>query len=234
MKRFIFISVLVVYPQIVHAEQTIFNVPSAEVLDAKKVYIENDWQFRTWETVNGTSGTTFVRGMVGIGKNIEVGINNGPYSLIDNQNPFLDFSIKWRPVLQEIQGRNKSGAFAFYLGSNNGVGLSDSVQGKGRNFDYGMVSLCLPDLETRLGAGAYFSTKYIFGNQQAGFLGTFEQPLFFVQDLILAADWFSGDGATLTAGLIYNIKKIALYAGYSFANTGRADDIVTLEVGYAF
>lgn len=49
-----------------------------------------------------------------------------------------------------------------------------------------------------------------------------------------AADWFSGDGAYFTPGFIYNRWNFTLYVGYGLANTGRQDDLVTLELGYTF
>lgn len=217
-----------------YGEQTVFNVPSVEVLDAKRLYFESDWYFRTRDTESGTTGTTFVRGMVGVGKQIEIGVNSGPYDLIHEQNPFLDFTVKWRPLLKEIKGKKKSGAFGIYIGSNNGIGLANAVKGKGRDLTYGALSLRLPDIETRIGLGPYFSTKQIFGELRAGAMATFEQPLIFIKGLTIAADWYSGDGAAFTPGLIYNLKNFTFYAGYGLSNSGRKDDLVTLEVGYLF
>jgi hypothetical protein len=42
--------VIVAFPMGVFAQQTIFNVPSADVLDAGKVYLETDQYFRPWQT----------------------------------------------------------------------------------------------------------------------------------------------------------------------------------------
>jgi hypothetical protein len=72
----------------------------------------------------------------------------------------------------------------------------------------------------------------VFGDRgRCGALVTVEQPISRVAALELAADWFSGDGAFATAGVIGTIHRIVFYAGYGFANAGPHDDLVTLELG---
>src|SRR5262245_38542824 len=56
------------------AQQTIFNVPSADVLDVGKVYLEVDELFRP--TAPRFSSTT-VRGVVGVFPRVEAGVNFG-------------------------------------------------------------------------------------------------------------------------------------------------------------
>ena len=55
-----------------------------------------------------------------------------------------------------------------------------------------------------------------------------------VDGLVLAADWFSGDGALASPGAIYSTGPFVFYLAYGLANTGRKDDLVTFEVGYYF
>lgn len=216
------------------AEQTIFNVPSADVLDAKTVYVETDWYLRSWDDNSGKAANTYLRGMVGIGHNIELGLNSGAFDLLHTSNPFLDLSAKWRPWQKEFSNNEKSGSTAWYIGSNNGVGLHDQVSGELRNLSYTAAAVRIPGLQTRIEAGPYFATKYVFGERRFGVLATIEQPIPFVSGLTVAADWFSGDGAAFTPGLIYSFKNFTAYAAYGFANTGRQDDLITLELGYTF
>lgn len=216
------------------AQQTIFNVPSADVLPAKTVYLEVDSYFRTWDTTSGDATQLYGRGVVGVGANVEMGIDSGGHDTINISQPFLDYTIKWRPVLHELQGRRTPGAVGFYVGTDVGVGLNGATKGKLRNLTYGMASLKLPDLGTRLGAGPCYATKYEFGTAHWGAQVTFEQPIPGAPGLLAAADWFSGDGAYFTSGLIYNRWNFTLYVGYGLANTGRQDDLVTLELGYTF
>lgn len=218
----------------VHAQQTIFNVPSADVMAPKTVYLENDWYIRSWNTDSGKSETAYGRGVVGLGKNIEVGINAGPFDLLNTNNPFIYVAAKWRPVLHEITGRHKPGAIGFYLGNNVGVGLHDQVKGKTSDLAYGAFSIRLPDLQTRLGIGPYYATKQFFGKRRAGTLATMEQPIPGIDNLVMAADWFSGDGGYFTPGIIYGRWNFTFYLGYGLANTGRQDDLLTMEIGYTF
>lgn len=216
------------------AEQAIFNVPSADVLDSKVVYVETDWYFRPWDDGNGKAGSAYLRGMVGIGHNIELGLNSGALDLLHTSNPFLDLSAKWRPWQKEFSNNEKPGSIAWYLGTNNGVGLYDQVSGELRHLSYTAAALRVPGVQTRIEAGPYFATKYVFGERRFGGLATIEQPVPFVNGLTVAADWFSGDGASFTPGLIYAFKNLTAYAAYGLANTGRKDDLITLELGYTF
>jgi hypothetical protein len=90
---------IVVLPVRVFAQQTIFNVPSADVLDAGKVYLETDQYFRPWKTDSDDAAFFFMRGVVGVGANVELGLNAGPFDYIHQNNPFIVFAGKWRPVL---------------------------------------------------------------------------------------------------------------------------------------
>ncbi len=213
-------------------QQTIYNVPSADILDAGKVYLETDQYFRPWKTEDGRAASFFVRGVVGVGYNVEVGMNSGPFDYIHGNNPFIDFTAKWRPFLIEFGDKEKPGAFGLYGGNNAGIGLAGDVGGDLRDLVYGAASLKLPGLQTRLGVGPYFATRQVFGgHSRGGLLATLEQPIPGVEGLILAADWFSGRGGYATPGLIYTRGPFIFYLGYGFANTGRKDDLVTFEVG---
>ncbi len=214
------------------AQQTIYNVPSADVLDAGKVYLETDQYFRPWKTESGRAANFLVRGVVGAGHNVELGINTGPFDYIHRNNPFIDFTAKWRPFLLEFGDKEKPGAVGFYGGNHAGIGLRGDVAGDLRNFTYGAGILKVPVLETRLVVGPYFATRQVFGaHSRGGMLVTFEQPISGIEGLELATDWFSGRGGFATTGLIYTRGPFIFYLGYGFANTGRRDDLVTFEVG---
>lgn len=237
MMRFLSIvvfTILLCLTRQVLAQQTIFNVPSPDVLDARKLYLENDWYLRPWTTASGRFATTFVRGVVGVGKNIECGLNTGAFDLLNANNPFLDLAVKWRPLLRSFGNEKKPGAFALYLGNHAGIGLHGAVAGRGRYMAYAAASLKVPRWVTRFGIGPYFATKQMFGNLRGGALATFEQPLPWVNGFTLAADWFSGSGGYVTPGLIYTKGSIVIYMGYGLANTGREDDLLTAEVGMNF
>ena len=216
-----------------YAQQTIYNVPSADVLDAGKVYLETDQYFRPWETDSGRAANLLVRGVVGVGHNVEVGINTGPFDYIHRNNPFIVFTGKWRPFLLEFGDKKNPGTFGLYGGAHLGVGLGEDVRGDFHNLNYGAMSLKVPRLETRIGVGPYFATRAVFGgHSRGGLLATFEQPISGIDGLVLATDWFSGRGGYVTSGLIYTRDPFIFYLGYGFANAGRRDDLVTFEVGF--
>ncbi len=215
------------------AQQTIYNVPSADVLESATVYFETDQYFRPWKTESGRSGNFFMRGVVGVGYNVELGINVGPFDYLRRSNPFIDFAAKWKPFSVEFGDEKKPGALGIYVGNHAGVGLRKDVEGDFRDFLYGAASLKLPVLQTRLGVGPYFATRRVFDDRsRGGVLATFEQPVSRIDGLLFAADWFSGRGGSATVGFIYNKDPFTFYLGHGLANTGRKDDLVTFEVGF--
>lgn len=231
------IILLVGASRLTHAQQTIFNVPSPDVLAAKKLYMETDNYFRVWDTNSGHTAFTYLRGVVGVGKNMEVGINMGAADLrhASNSTPFIDAAVKWRPILYEIVPTAKSpGNIGLYLGTNAGVCFHGDTQGRTRNLTYAAGTLKLPTLQTRFDVGPYFATKYEFGERRFGAMLTAEQPIPVINGLEIAADWISGDGGYFTPGFIYNRWNFTFYVGYGLANTGRTDDLMTLELGYTF
>jgi hypothetical protein len=230
---FLTVATLFLLAEAVWPQQTIYNVPSPDVLEAGKVYLETDQYFRPWKTESGRDAFSFARGVVGIGHNVELGINTGPFEYLHRNNPFIDLAAKWRPFLLEFGDKEKPGAFGLYGGNHAGIGLGGDVAGDLRNFTYGAFTLKLPVLETRVGVGPYFATRQVFGvHSRGGLLATFEQPIPGIDGLLLAADWFSGRGGYATPGLIYTRGPFTFYLGYGFANTGRRDDLVTFEVGF--
>jgi len=70
---FLIISVFVVT---VNAQQTIFNVPSSDILDKGKVYLELDATFKpNDDEVLGKFSSFVPRIVVGTGGDVEVGLN---------------------------------------------------------------------------------------------------------------------------------------------------------------
>jgi hypothetical protein len=163
---------------------------------------------------------------------VELGLNAGPFDYIHQNNPFIVFAGKWRPVLLEFGDEQKPGALGLYGGAHLGVGLGGDVVGDFHAFTYGAMALTVPGLGTRLGVGPYYATRAVFGAPaRGGVLATFEQKIPGIDGLMLAADWLSGRGGYVTPGFIYSRGPWIFYLGYGLANTGRDDDLVTLEVG---
>ena len=87
------------------AQQTIFNVPSTDVLDRGKVYAELDVSFKPTDSALVNKFSSFVpRVVVGAGNRIEVGLN-----ITGNIQPGADTTtlvpaIKWKPYQGEENG----------------------------------------------------------------------------------------------------------------------------------
>jgi len=182
-----------------HAQQTIFNVPSTDVLDKGKVYGEFDVSFKLNDSDAVNKFSSFVpRVVVGAGSNVEVGLN-----ITGNIQPGADSTtlvpaIKWKP----------------YQGKNNGVAIvvGDHVFIPVRNRAYNAGNYVYVELSktfksgTRLTAGGYDFTRNVvaLANRAGGQFG-FEQPL--NKKVTLAADWFTGKHSAgyFTPGVVFKI-----------------------------
>ena len=221
------------------AQQTIFNVPSSDVLDKGKVYGELDVTFKPNDDAGNVVGrfSSFVpRVVVGTGGKVEVGLN-----IIGNIQPGDDVTtfvpaVKWK----------------VYDGGDNGVSVvvGDNVFIPARNrelltFDvgnyvYAQVSKTFKSTNgTRLTAGGYhFSRGVVAADaQRAGGQFGFEQPV--TSRFGVAADWYTGKHAAgyFTPGINFKPHpKVTGYVGYSIGNTGvsNGNHFVYTAVGINF
>jgi hypothetical protein len=215
----------------IYAQQTIFNVPSTEVLDRGKVYGELDVSFKPTDSALVNKFSSFVpRVVVGAGSRVEIGLN-----LIGNIQPGADSTtlvpaIKWKP----------------YQGKDNGVAIvvGDHLYFPVRNRAYNAGNYVYAEIGktfktgTRLTAGGYDFTRSVVAvaNRAGGQFG-FEQPL--TEKVTLAADWFTGKHAAgyFTPGVVFKVgPKVTGYAGYSIGNQNPSsgNHFFLLELGYNF
>jgi len=215
----------------IQAQQTIFNVPSTDVLDKGKVYGEFDASFKLNDSDAVNKFSSFVpRVVVGAGSNFEVGLN-----ITGNIQPGADSTtlvpaIKWKP----------------YQGKDNGVAIvvGDHVFIPVRNRAYNAGNYVYVELSktfksgTRLTAGGYNFTRNVVAstNRTGGQFG-FEQPL--NKKVTFAADWFTGkhSASYFTPGVVFKIgPKVTGYAAYSIGNqnASHGNHFFLLEVGYNF
>lgn len=208
----------------VRAQQTIFNVPSQDVLAPGAVYGEVDAPFRVAEP-------TFVavtpRVVLGLGDNFEGGINLPGYINIGDKlwtgivvlkhGQSLDTTAPW--TLTEgaqfyvpLTSGRKTGAFGYLM--------------TGYKF-FGTL---------RLNGGAYAATDAVTSTgNEIGALGSIEYA---VNDwLTIAVDGYSGQNALgyVTPGLfVVPAANWILYPAYQFSNTTRDADSFLFEIGYTF
>lgn len=207
------------------AQETIFNVPSADVLDRGKVYVELDMLARTTEPAFSFAP----RIVIGAGHRIEVGANFNGIAEPATGTYTLAPTFKWK----------------LYDGQQNGwsVLVGDNVIFPLRHGDYdvGTYSYLMAAkslrTKTRVAAGAYyFSPNVVDRAQRAGGQFSVEQRV--SGTLTLAADWFTGRNANgyFTPGVVWNTtKKFTTYAAYQIGNDpSNGNHGLLLEFGYNF
>jgi hypothetical protein len=211
------------------AQQTIFNVPSADVLDKGKTYLEGD---ALWRPQEPKFALFTARGVYGFGANIEAGVNFGGFLTPGRSVPYATPNIKWQPWHNDNLAFT-TGAFGLFY-------LRGSRDGKPAALWYGEASYKLPT-NTRLTAGGYWaSSGYAAPDPQAGALLGFEQKI--NDHLNIIADWISGDNGIgyFTPGVSVPLGDWTIYAGYSFKNGSNkhvphgAANAILFELGFTF
>jgi hypothetical protein len=205
------------------AQQTIFNVPSADVLEKGKTYFEED---TLWRPREPNFAVFTGRAVYGIVPNVEAGVNFGGFVSPGRSVPVATPNVKWQPWHDDKLAVTAGVSGLFFL-----RGRED---GKPAAEGYAHVAYKLPT-NTRLTAGGYWaSSGYAAADPQAGALLAFEQK---VNDhLILIADWFSGRNGLgyLTPGISSTWGGWTLYAGYSFKNGDSKGNAMLFELGFLF
>src|SRR6185295_11527318 len=117
-----------------YAQQTIFNVPSTDVLERGKVYAELDVSLKPTDSDVVNKFSSFVpRVVVGAGGSVEIGLN-----LTGNIQPGLDSTtlvptVKWKPY------QGKDNGWAFVVGDNLFVPVRNRAYNAG-NYVYAEMS----------------------------------------------------------------------------------------------
>jgi hypothetical protein len=214
-----------------NAQQTIFNVPTTDVLDEGKVYVELDASLKATDGTLVSKFSSFVpRVVIGAGSRVEIGLN-----ITGNIQPGPDSTtlvptVKWKPY------QGKDNGWAFVVGDNLFVPVRNRGYNAG-NYVYAEASKTFTS-GTRVTFGGYdFTRNVIASANRAGGQFGFEHPL--NRKVTFAADWFTGKHAAgyFTTGLIFKVgPKITGYAGYSIGNQNpsKGNHFFLLELGYNF
>lgn len=213
------------------AQQTIFNVPTTDVLDRGKVYAELDVSFKPTDSAAVNKFSSFVpRVVIGAGNRFEVGLN-----VTGNIQPGADSTtlvpaIKWKPY----QGKNNG--VAIVVGDHLFLPVRNRAYNAG-NYFYAEISKTFAG-GTRVTAGGYdFTRNVVASANRAGAQFGFEQPL--NKKVTFAADWFTGKNAAgyFTPGVVFKVgPQVTGYAGYSIGNQNASsgNHFFLLELGYNF
>ena len=232
--RFLILMSLVLFfgaMSLAYGQQTIFNVPSTDVLDKGKVYVELDASLKPTDGAVVPKFSSFVpRVVVGAGSHVEIGLN-----VTGNIQPGADSTtlvptIKWKPYQGEHNG------WAIVVGDNLFVPVRNRAYDAG-NYVYAEMSKTFKS-GTRVTFGGYdFTDNVVASANRAGGQFGFEQPL--NKKVTFAADWLTGKHGAgyFTPGIVFKVgPRVTGYAGYSIGNMNAADGnhFFLLEVGYNF
>ena len=218
---------LVVFPVCgAYGQQTVFDVPSADVLDKGKVYGELDGTVRPVDPL----ATFTPRVVFGIGHRIEVGMNFDGLSAPTLDQLEISPTVKWR------LWKGKTSGWSFYVGDDL------FFPTRKRTYDAGNYVYASFAKEwkhgTRIGFGGYDFTRNVVANaNRAGGQFTFEQRV--NNRLTLAAEWYTGKQAAgyVNPGAIIKLNsKLTLYAAYQIGNAGvtTGNHQFLWEIGYNF
>jgi hypothetical protein len=210
----------------VHAQQTVFNVPTTDVLESGKVYVELDISAKP----NEPRFSTFVpRVVVGVGGDVEVGLN-----VLGNIQPGSDSTtlapaVKWRVY------RNEDNGWAIVVGSN----LFIPVRNK--SYTFGTYTYLMSQKSfktgTRLGFGGSFFSENVAAPNAIRGGGQFTIEHAINRRIGVQADWFTGKhsfGYFTTGGYFRFTPRFTGFASYSMgnANITNGNHFLYFELGY--
>ncbi len=218
---------LIVFPVCsAYGQETVFDVPSGDVLDKGKVYGELDGTVRVVDTM----ATFTPRVVVGVGHGIEVGVNFDGPSTPELGEIAISPTIKWR------LWRAKTSGWSFLVGDDLFFPVYQRTYNVG-NYAYASVAKEWKH-GTRIGLGTYdFTRKVVANANRAGGQFTLEQVI--NKRVTLAAEWYTGntsDGYVNPGAIMKITSKLTFYAAYQIGNSGltTGNHQFLWEIGYNF
>ncbi len=213
------------------AQETIFNVPSTDILDRGKVYGELDLSFKPNDSPAVNKFSSFVpRVVFGAGGNVEIGLN-----VTGNIQPGAD-STTLVPTIKYRFYQSKDKTVAMIAGSDVYIPVRNRAYKIG-TWSYLAISKTIN--KTRLTAGGYVATKNVFAPNAARAGGQFGFEQTINSKLSFATDWITGKHAAgyVTPGVIWKpTPKLTTYWAYSIGNSaaGQGNHFFLVEVGHNF
>lgn len=212
-----------------YAQQTVFNVPSADVTPEGKLFLQHESQFRPYNPHSFWLGTHYTA--VGIGHNTELDCTLFNVSAPRSNNITLGLGFKSAMPIAGLKEKFPERELKLTVGSE----VLVSLEGEGvGNWSYAHLSGRVPKLNTRLTAGVSVGTKQVFGRDAVSFIGAVEQPI--TKKFSLIGDYYSGKenyAGFLIVGMSYKLPKdTAIYAGYQIPNNesnGRSGFVIEVS-----
>lgn len=215
-KKIILFLLLIMLKNPCFAEQTIFNIPSADITPKGRVCLQQEAQFRTWGDDAFFTGTTY--GALGLGNNTELSLDLFNVNVPLTRNISLGVGFKSSSPIAGLEEKFPEREFKFTVGSNVLIGLEGNGVG---NWSYTHLSGRVPKLNTRITAGLSFGTRQAFGETNLSFIGAVEQPI--TKKMNLIAEWYSGkshlNGLLIVGGSYALPKETTIHLGYQIPNT---------------
>ncbi len=202
-------------------QQTVFNVPTADILDRGNLYLETDW---FWRPIEPRFSSGEIRAVYGAGNNVEVGMNLGGFAPRGRSAIVTVPSVKWQPHRSDSISLTTGMLALFRIG-----GQGDNTPAV---LGYTHAAMRLP-IGMRMTAGGWLATSHYAGSGvEKGGLFALEQQI--VSNLALAADWYTGGSGLgyVTPGLIITEGQWVLYASYTFKNGNAKSGGLLLEMGF--
>jgi hypothetical protein len=197
------------------SQQTIFNVPSADIAQKREVFLQHESQFNPFPNNDFWIGTHYAS--VGIGFNTE--IDTTLFNVSDPASNNIAVGLGFKSAIPILAKEFPEQEIKLTVGDV----IPVSLQGQGvGDWTYGHLSFRVPKLKTRLSVGASYGTKQIFGRNAVSFIGGIEQPI--TKKISFIADYFSGTHALgfLIPGISYSPNPdLGFFLGYQIPNSSR-------------
>lgn len=218
---FLIISCFLLVQDKASAQQTIFNVPSPDVLEKGMIFLQHESQF------SGDFGLFTNYFAVGVGKNTELDVTLFGAGTKNVRNEVLGVGFK-KSILLHERSETK---FTF----GNLIPISLTGNGVG-GYSYSHLSTRLPKINTRITSGVFVGTTVLFDRDFISYIAGIEQPV--TKKFGLIMDWYSGKHAYgfLVPGFYYNfLKNTTLWAGYQIPNNrANGDNGFVIEISRIF
>ena len=202
------------------AQQTLFNVPSADVLEKGQVFVQHESQFST------NFGLHTEYSALGIGKHTELDLTLFGVGTRNVRNEVLGVGFKTSlPIHEKSETKLTFGTLVPVSLRGNGVG----------GYTYSHLSTRLPKIKTRITSGVFVGTTLLFGRDVVCNISGIEQPI--TKNFGLVMDWYSGKhiNGFLIPGFYYTAKPFTLWAGYQIHNNkANGNNGFVIEVSKIF
>lgn len=227
-----FVFCLSAHQQVV-AQSTLMNTPSTDVVEAKRVYLEMDFLTNyAWQR-EGSFQNYIPRAVVGVGRNVEVGVNVSYTHISDGESQPIEVqpNIKWQVYSNEGNGTAIAVGCILYAPITHQTGTNTLGQ------CYSVASKQLPGrFGPRFTGGPYVLINASEDERtKVGATIGYEQPL--TKKISFLVDWSSGDNrfGYLSPGLSFiTSSNSALTTGYTIANQGRGKNALFAYYGIQF